>query len=382
MKARLLAILLCAPVAASAAPQLWSEWVLPTITKGHPEMRPHERTRPLIVGDILYLANLEGRLLALHRKDGYVLWEKQLEGGVEGALTYGRSKLFVGTRNGTLLALNARDGSESWRFSIGAEWLSAPAVARDRLYVMSSSDELLCLGSEDGKILWRYSHRGDEKMTIRGTSGPALADNDVYAGFSDGSLAALSADSGQELWTKKLRTRERFYDVDMTPTVDETAVYAAAFDGNLYRLDRKTGQQKWQFPVGSYGGLLLDEGKLYFSGLNGSFYALDVNSGQSVWKVPFEAGVGLAPTKVGDALVVTTSADPFYVLDPKDGKLLWAGRLGVGTMTPAASAGDEWFYCLSNYGNLYAYSIWTRPFVQSERTTLGLPSAISRENWL
>lgn len=359
-----------------------SEWVFPT-RSGHTfELRPHERTRPLVVGDILYSANLEGRLLAFHRKEGYVLWEAKLPAAVDGALAYGRSKIFVGDRAGALHALNARDGSEAWATTVGAEWLSPPVLLRDRLYAMASNDELVAINSDDGKILWRYAHRGDEKMTIRGTSSPTVSGSEVFLGFSDGSLVAINAESGQEIWTKKLRVRDRFYDVDMPPVADETSVYAATFDGMLYRLDRKTGATLWSFPVGSYGSFVLEEGRLYFSGLNGFLYAIDANSGQSIWKVPFEAGVALTPVKVGNTLVVTTSNDPFYVLDPKDGKLLWVGRLGVGTLAPAVSGGDDWFYCLSNYGNLYAYSISDRMYASQETMgTLGLPSAVSRENW-
>ncbi len=358
-----------------------NEWVFPTRVGHTFELRPHERTRPLVVGDIIYAANLEGRLIAFHRKEGYIFWETKLPVSIDGALTYGRSKIYVGDRAGTLHALNARDGSEAWTANVGAEWLSAPALLRDRLYAMASNDELVAINSDDGKILWRYSHRGDEKMTIRGTSSPTVSGGEVFVGFSDGSLMALNAETGQEIWTKKLRVRDRFYDVDMPPLVDDTSVYAATFDGMLYRLDRKTGATKWSFPVGSYGGFVLEDGRLYFSGLNGSLYALDASSGQVIWKVPFEAGVAMTPTKVGNTLVVTTSADPFYVLDPKDGRLISVGRLGVGTLSAAVSGGDEWFYCMSNYGNLYAFSVADRLYATTDVGTLGLPSAIFRDAW-
>jgi len=381
LKLRFAAAAALACFAARADIAVHSEWVFPTRTNHNFELRPHERTRPLVVGDILYAANLEGRVLAFHRKEGYVLWEAKVPAGVEGALAYGRSKIYVGDRGGVLHALNARDGTEAWTVAVGAEWLSPPVLLRDRLYAMASNDELVAINADEGKILWKFAHRGDEKMTIRGTSTPTVAGTDVFAGFSDGSLVALNAETGAELWTKRLRVRDRFYDVDMPPLVDDTSVYAATFDGMLYRLDRKSGATKWSFPVGSYGGFILEENRVYFSGLNGNLYAIDAGSGQSIWKVPFDAGVALTPTKVGNTLVVPTSADPVYVLDPKDGKLLWVNRMGAGTLTPAVSGGDEWFYCLSNYGNLYAYTVSDRLFTLADLGTVGMPSALSRENW-
>jgi outer membrane protein assembly factor BamB len=358
------------------AVSLLTRWVSPArIPKW--EMRPHERTRPVVMGDILYFATLSGEVQAVHRHEGYVLWKKQMPSGVEGALTYARSKLFVGDTSGNLVALNARDGSEAWRFKIAAEWLSPPAVLRDKLFIASSNDEIYALAENTGKELWHYSHRGDEKMTIRGTSGPALYGGELYQGFSDGYLVGLSANQGRVLWEKRLRHKERFYDVDMVPHVDDQSVIAATFDGRLYSLDRLTGDTKWMFPVGSYGGILVESESVYLAGLNGEFYALD-RSGQLKWKTAFKEGIGLTPSRVGEYLVVTTSSDPVYLLDPADGKILSREWLGAGTLAPAAAAGDNWFYILSNYGVLYSYEILPGFNPKRGPATIPTPSAIQR----
>lgn len=354
-----------------------SQWVMTTRTSHRFELRPQERTQPVIVGDIVYFSNLDGDLYAVHRTEGYTVWHRRLGAGVEGALTYGRSKIVVGDLAGTLYALNARDLSDAWVFPIRSEWLSSPTVAKDKVLGLSSSGDLYALSMVDGKELWHYSHRGDEKMTIRGSSSPVVFAGDVFVGFSDGYFVALSGETGRELWVKSLRTRERFYDIDMAPYVDSESVIVATFDGRVYRLNRLNGDTRWVFPVGSYGGFLVENNRMYFSGLDGYFYALDVETGVVIWKRAFESGVGLTPVRVGNYLVVTTSSDPVYLLDLKDGKLLWTGRLGVGSLAaPAASREDGWFYCLSNYGNLYSFKIMEsmEPFIRT--VTLDLPSAL------
>jgi outer membrane protein assembly factor BamB len=317
---------------------------------------------------------------AVHRTDGYVLWKKQLGGAIEGSLAYGRSKIVVGDSQGHLYGLNARDGSEAWQFKIQSEWLAPATFLRDKIFVMSASDDLYALSENQGKELWHYSHRGDEKMTIRGTGSPMVFGNEVFQGFSDGNLVALTVGNGRVLWTKKLRSKDRFYDIDMIPYVDEQRVIAGTYDGKVYSLDRLTGNTQWIFPAGSYGGFLAEESRIYFSGLNGTFYALDKTTGTVIWKTPFDKGVGMTPVRAGDYLVLTTSGDPVYVIDPTDGKIQWTGKLGTGSMAGAAGSSDGWFYCLSNYGNLYSFAIIKNVHPKKgPAETLPVPSALRRK---
>jgi len=377
---RLLFIALVFSGFAQAASQMApiSRWTNPSRLGERWEQRPVERTRPLVVGDILYFANLSGDVIAVHRTEGYPLWKKRLPAGVEGALTYARSKIFVGDTKGNLFALNARDGSEIWKFKIQSEWLSPPFVLRDKVFVASSADELFALAENTGKEIWHFSHRGDEKMTVRGTGSPSVYGNEVFQGFSDGYLVGLNAATGKVLWERKLRQRDRFYDVDMAPFADEHSVVAATFDGKLYSLNRLNGETQWIVPVGSYGGFLAEADAIYFSGLDGNFHAIDRKSGLVKWKTTFSEGIGLTPTRVNGFLVIPTSSDPIYMIDPATGAVTWKGNLGVGTLAPVAAGEDSWFYAMSNYGNLYSFEIVpTAPLIRRPET-IGTPSAIQR----
>ncbi len=344
------------------------------------DLPPQERTGPIVVGDIIYYANLSGKVTALHRTEGYTLWSRKLpsKASIDGAFSYARAKIYVGDTKGNLYALNSRDGSIAWTFKAQSEWLSPPVVSHERVLAATSSDELYAIGEADGKEKWHYARRGDEKMTVRGTATPAVFGSEVFYGFSDGSLVALTLGKGRVLWTQKLRSRDRFYDIDMKPEVDQDRVIAATFDGNLYSLDRTTGDTKWVFRVGSYGGFLIDGDRLYFSGLNGNFYALDKNSGEVLWKTPFDGGVASTPVKSGDFLVITTSNDPVYILDIKTGKIVARQALGAGTLAAAEAQPDGWFYCLSNFGNLYAFELLTGMPTKKGPKTLATPSALNR----
>jgi len=342
-----------------AAPvELLTPWSM-ALRPGHPfETRPNERTRPVVVGDIVYFSNLAGEVLAIHRKQAYVLWRVSVPGGVAGALAYGRSKVFVGDIQGNLTALNSRDGSVAWTFKATSEWLVAPLVHRDKVYALAANDELYVLSESSGKELWHHSQRGDEKMVVRGGGMPAQFGSDVYVGFADGHVVALGAGDGRVIWDRKLRSGERFYDIDTPPYVDEERVIVSSYSGQTYSLNRLNGETQWVFPVGSYGGFLVEGDRVFFAGLDGHFYCVARKDGSLIWKKPYESGVGLQPSKVGDVLVFTTSGDPLYVLDPKSGDVLATHSLGAGTLAAAGVAsGESVFYCLSNYGNLFAFEI-------------------------
>ncbi|NBT57750.1 hypothetical protein EBT16_03090 [bacterium] len=339
---------------------------------------PQQRTQPVIVGDLLFTADMAGNVTAYHRTMGYVLWTTKIEGGVDGALAYGRSKIFVGDLKGNLYALNSRDGSESWRFKIQAEWLAPPAVYRDKVIVMASNDEVYALSETKGTELWHYSHHGDEKMTVRGTAAPTIYGDQVFVGFSDGNLAALTLKEGKENWVKRLRTRERFYDVDTTPVVDDEGVIAASFDGKAYSLDKVTGNVQWIFPAGAYSSPLVVDNRIYLGGLDGYVYALDRQTSAVIWKSERFEGVALTPSQAGDFLVVTTSSDPVFVLDMKTGKTIEKEFLGAGTLTPASGSSDGWFYCFSNYNNLSAYRI-VDFLTKKGPETVSSPTAVIRD---
>jgi outer membrane protein assembly factor BamB len=146
--------------------------------------------------------------------------------------------------------------------------------------------------------------------------------------------------------------QRRFYDVDVKPYVDQRSVIVSNYEGNTVSLNRDNGDTQWIFPVGSYGGYLVERDRVYFAGTNGSFYALDRDTGQPVWSIKYE-GIGTQPTRVGDFIVFTVSTDPIYLLDAKTGAVVDTHRLGAGSLASATAAGPDSFYCLSNYGNLY-----------------------------
>jgi outer membrane protein assembly factor BamB len=376
-----MAPLLAPSARAAASPaEMVTDWTIP-LRGDVPVNVPRERTRPVVLGDIVFIASLAGQAIALHRLDAYRFWTANLPGGVEAAFNQGRSKLIAGTRNGNLLALNTRDGSTAWQTQKLSEWLSQPEIVRGKVIVSSSADEVFALHENTGAVLWQYNGRGDERMTIRGTSSPTVFNNDVFVGFATGKVVSLALEDGAVRWEKTVHSRRmqrRFYDIDMKPYVDEKSVIVGNYDGNTVSLNRDTGDTQWLFPVGSYGGYLVENDRVYFAGTNGSFYSLDRGTGQPVWSIKYEGGIGTAPVRVGEYLVFTVSGDPIYLLDAENGRVVDTYRLGAGSLAGASASGADSFYCLSNYGNLFGFSIRKKHPLRTAMEPVPTLSALNR----
>jgi len=136
-----------------------------------------------VVEDTLYTANLDGVVTAYHRTEGYVKWRKKMEGGVTGALSFGKEKLFVGDMGGNLCALQPETGEKIWCFKINSVWNAPPLVVRDRVFASTSADEIYALLLDKGEEIWHFVQHGDEKMTVKKSAEPAFYGNELYQGF-------------------------------------------------------------------------------------------------------------------------------------------------------------------------------------------------------
>jgi hypothetical protein len=67
-----------------------------------------------------------------------------------------------------------------------------------------------------------------------------------------------------------------------------------------------------------------------------------------------------------------------YLLDPKNGKVVWKQALGAGTFAAATAHPDGRFYCMSNFGNLYAFEVKKNPNRKIQPAALRVPSAFFR----
>lgn len=221
------------------------------------------RATPLIVGDRLFTVGITGRMYALDKKDGSILWSHELWGEELGGRAqgsgYSSSPLAwegsvivpVGGENAGVVAFDQTDGHVLWESIGSTNSYSSPSILRiagEPQLISFMAQELIALDPSSGELLWRFAHGNQWGHNI---NSPVVASGDVVFLSSPqaGSRGLkLTRNDGvfaiEELWSSR---RIQLYHV--TSVQDDDWVYgssgvsAPAF---LVAVNIRTGEVAWR----------------------------------------------------------------------------------------------------------------------------------------
>ena len=300
---------------------------------------PDERT--------LYVATLDGNLVALAREDGKPRWTVALGDRVYSApLVHDDGTLYVGSDAKKLVALSP-EGAVLWRLEVDGEADTGAVFAKDGTIVFAAGSSVLSV-RRGGDVAWRFTAKG------KVFTAPAVTDAGlVVVGSQDDRVYAIDT-SGAAAWTTNLGA-----DVDGAAVVgDDGAIFVGTDKGEVVRLDAR-GKIAWRTPVGGHvrgtlslarngdvlagtygpvprvvrlsstglirgafaikgtgakefgihGGPLEDaDGALYFGAQDDAAYAIDAEGGLR-WRFPTGADVDAPLTMLSDGSLVVASED-------------------------------------------------------------------------
>lgn len=369
---------------------------------------PPGHSSPIVVDDRIYLTAVRDKRLltmALDRKDGRVLWERQapaltLEAvhaiGSHAQSTPAADRARVVSFFGSCgLFCYDRDGKHLWHRAMGPFKNdfgagSSPVLAGDRLLLCQDHDQdsfLMALDVHSGEKLWKT----DRSEYLRGYCTPVVWEvggrkQVVVAGTLR--VAGYDLDSGKEIWTVRGIART----ICMTPVVGEdgclyvagwsaggdpgAAIAVESFDRVIQRLD-KNGNGKLesseltagpiaerftQVDVDKDGSItraeyerfqgLFREGKNVVLAIRGGGKG-DVTGTHVVWKntrhVPFCA----SPLYLDGLIYIVKDGGFLASLDARSGVLVQRDRLpGSGNYYSSPVAGDGKIYLVNERGRL------------------------------
>ena len=131
------------------------------------------RSTPLISGNLVFTIGVAGKMHALNKNDGKVVWSHDLWGGdfagnVRGhgysssPVAYKETVIVtVGGENASLVAFNQENGSVTWRALDFKNSHSSPRIvnlAGEQQLVVFMAEELIGVNPDNGKLRWRYPH--------------------------------------------------------------------------------------------------------------------------------------------------------------------------------------------------------------------------------
>jgi outer membrane protein assembly factor BamB len=243
---------------------------------------PH--STPLIVGDLLFAVGVIGKLQAIDKKTGDVVWSHELwqeYGGKRMDRGYSCSPLAyknmvivtVGGAGQSLMAFDQKTGAVIWKkqdFVISPSTPTLIKVGGQDQLVTALADQIVGMNPDNGELLWQHPHKCDYGLNI--TPPVWGADNILFvsSAYSGGSRALQLQHEGgkttvKELWANR---RMRVHHGTMIRLGDLVIGSSGDFGpAPLTAVDVKTGNIVWQdraFPKATFvytggGVILLDE---------------------------------------------------------------------------------------------------------------------------
>jgi len=342
--------------AAAEVTRIWKQSV------GSAFNRKWVRMRPVVAGDRVYAANVNGTVNAFERDSGRRLWRVQLDRWLSAGVGISQQHVYVGTVEGEVVALDRATGEEVWRHAAGGELLAPPVGGQRRVIVRTVDGRMLGLSMNNGSVDWVHSS-DVPSLSLRGNSVPLVVPGGVIIGLDNGRLLALGIDSGQGIWETEIAPPEgrspidRMVDIDGNMDIGRSVVYAATYQGRIAQVDPQQGSIRWSRSLSSYAGLSTDGRRVYASNADSHVLALSPDDGGTQWRQEKLHHRRLtAPVLVpGTDWLVLADFDGFvHVLARGDGRIVARDGLGgFGVLADPVPAGDGRVLVQTQGGNLF-----------------------------
>ena len=225
--------------------------------------------------------------------------------------------LYIGNLDGGIYCLNVTSGKLIWKYTTGNSiYLSLPAIAGGFVYVGSYDDNLYCLNAYNGSLVWKYATGSSID------SSPAVAGGCVYIGSEDHNLYCINATSGIMIW--KYTTNALIY--VSSPAIVGGFVYTGSYDHYIYCLNATTGSLVWNYQTGSTidSSPAVANGYIYVGCYDNKLYCLNATTGSSVWKYSTGSSIVSSPAVAGKYVYIGSQDDHLYCLNAATGGFIWS----------------------------------------------------------
>lgn len=210
---------------------------------------------PSVVGDRLYLTNVEDQTVALDAERGSLVWRhawRRDSSRSTELILYGKPSpvvvgglVLVGTADGTLVALGIDEGDVVWQRRVGEgkypDVVGAPVVVGDRIVVGGYAEPLVALDLATREVRWRLDI-GGVSAVVPDPTRPAV----VYHGSSDGKLRRIDVRTGEVAWTWDSGDSGALNEPVPTPA----GIMVSSATGVVYLIDADSGARTWRLNLG------------------------------------------------------------------------------------------------------------------------------------
>ncbi|WP_110968053.1 outer membrane protein assembly factor BamB [Pseudomonas huaxiensis] len=318
---------------------------------------------PAIENDRIYASDVTGVVMALDRLNGDVVWKKDLDLPVSGAVGVGYGLVTLGTLKGEVIALDSSTGEEKWRSRVTSEVLAPPANNGDIVVVQTQDDRVIGLDANTGDRRWIYEST-PAVLTLRGTGAPIVTNSLAVAGLSSGKVVALDTRNGVPVWEQRVAVPqgrselERVVDIDGGLLLSGGTLYVASYQGRVAGLDLESGRVLWQRDASSYTGVAQGFGNVYVSEATGTVEGIDERSSSALWSNDQLARRQLSAPEVFSSYVAVGDLEGYlHLLSQVDGRFVGRERIDSDGLRARPLVVGDTIYVYGNSGTLEALSI-------------------------
>lgn len=318
---------------------------------------------PAIEGEHIYAADVTGVVMSLDRMTGDVVWKKDLELPVSGAVGSGYGLIILGTLKGEVVALDSATGDVKWRAHVTSEVLAPPATNGDVVVVQTQDDRVIGLDAATGTQRWIYEST-PAVLTLRGTGAPIVTNHLALAGLSTGKIVALDTTNGVPIWEQRIAIPQgrseldRVVDIDGGLLLSGGKIYAASYQGRVSALDLESGRVLWQRDASSYAGVAQGFGSVYISLANGTVQGIDERSTTALWSNDSLARRQLGAPEVFSSYVAVGDMEGYlHLLSQVDGRFVGREKIDGDGLRARPLVDGSMIYVFGNSGKLEALTI-------------------------
>lgn len=261
--------------------------------------------------DFIFMPLLSGRVLGISSKNGKLIWSADVGGDIIANLLHIEKNVYVLSRekaekqfiNGnqpqnqdySLSSINTDSGIVNWKRQFNGSKIDAVILAVDKKILLSTVEgKLIFINPESGKTLSEYkSFRNQTSVFLSQEKFIVWTSGKKISIFSESNMNDLS-----ELTVQEKPRKVYFYDLNK--------LFWEGSKNNLKASDLSNGKLLWTRRFGAgISGIEKIDGYLFVASIDNFVYLLDAKDGGIVWKRRFTNRVYEKALILGDIAVIT-----------------------------------------------------------------------------
>lgn len=300
---------------------------------------------PVIANEVVYLADWDGRVVALNLTNGEELWQIKVDDSFTASPAYDDGRLYVGGVYGMVFCFDAKTGEDLWKFETGAEINSGANFYEDVVLIGSQDHFLYALDAKTGAEKWKFEiadqirctptivgsrtflagcdgklhvvdvQKGDPlgEVPIDSPTGatPAAVGDFVYFGTHAGDVFCVNWKTIEEVWRHTPESKAEFRN---SAAATEEIVVVASRSRIVLGLDRLTGEPKWNYAAADpiEGSPVVVGSRVFLGTMGGTVLALSLDKGEVVWEYELGGSIVASPAVAEGRLIIADDDGKVY----------------------------------------------------------------------